>query len=154
MRVVIQRVTHASVRIAGEKAAGIGPGMLLLVGIAPEDSMEDIDYICRKIISLRIFNDAKGVMNLDIRTVNGECLAVSQFTLFADTRKGNRPFYGGAAGPEKAAPLYKRFVEHLQTLLGRSVPSGTFGADMQVELCNDGPVTILLDSKAREVEKH
>lgn len=154
MRIVIQRVTHACVRIGGETVAEIGNGMLLLLGIAPDDTVSDIDYLCRKISKLRIFDDAEGRMNADIQTVNGQCLVVSQFTLYADTRKGNRPFYGGAAGPETAGPLYEAFIARLQEQLGRDVPHGKFGANMQVSLCNDGPVTILLDSKAREVEKH
>lgn len=150
MRVVIQRVRHAAVHIGGKPKASIGSGMLILLGITQEDTAEDIDYLCRKIGKLRIFDDEKGVMNLDIQAVDGDCIVVSQFTLYADTRKGNRPSYMQAAAPEISLPLYRRFVEQLQAVLPKPVQTGGFGADMQVELCNDGPVTICMDSKQRK----
>ena len=150
MRVVIQRVKNAAVHIGGRQQAGIGPGMLVLLGITQDDTEEDIDYLCRKISRLRIFDDEKGVMNLDIQAVDGDCIVVSQFTLYADTRKGNRPSYMQAAAPEISVPLYRRFVAALQEVLPKPVQTGEFGADMQVTLCNDGPVTICIDSKERK----
>ena len=149
MRVVIQRVSSASVAIGGAVRAAIGPGLLILLGIGHEDGEEDIDYLVRKTIGLRIFDDADGVMNRSILETGGEALVVSQFTLMASTRKGNRPSYVGAAGHETAIPLYERFCRKLSEALGREVGTGTFGADMQVALVNDGPVTICMDSKNR-----
>ncbi len=147
MKVLVQRVRNASVTVDGSTVSEIGSGMLLLVGIATDDQQQDADYLVRKILSLRIFNDAQGVMNLSVRDAEGEILAVSQFTLMADTRKGNRPSYIAAARPEFARPYFDRFVRQLSEALGRSVPTGVFGADMKVALVNDGPVTIMLDSR-------
>ena len=150
MRVVIQRVLHASVSIGGTETAAIGPGMLVLLGICEEDGDEDIDWLARKITALRIFDDEAGVMNRSVCEVDGSILVVSQFTLMAMTRKGNRPSYIRAARPEIAIPLYERFCQALETALGKRVPTGTFGADMQVSLLNDGPVTICIDTKNKE----
>ena len=147
MRVVIQRVSSASVTIDGAVRSAIGPGLLILLGVGHDDGDEDIDYLIRKTTGLRIFDDADGVMNRSILATGGEALVVSQFTLMASTRKGNRPSYVGAAGHETAVPLYERFCRQLSDALGREVGTGTFGADMQVALVNDGPVTICMDSK-------
>ena len=147
MRVVIQRVSSASVTIDGAVRSAIGPGLLILLGVGHDDGDEDIDYLVRKTTGLRIFDDADGVMNRSILETGGEALVVSQFTLMASTRKGNRPSYVGAAGHETAIPLYERFCRQLSDALGREVGTGTFGADMQVALVNDGPVTICMDSK-------
>ncbi len=149
MRVLIQRVSEASVSIGGRLHSRIGPGMLVLLGIEEADGPEDIDWLCGKISRLRIFNDAAGVMNLALDEVGGECLLVSQFTLMASTKKGNRPSYVRAAAPEVSEPLYRQFAECLGKLLARPVATGVFGADMQVALVNDGPVTIWIDSKMR-----
>ena len=147
MRIVIQRVSSASVTIDGKLKSQIGHGLMILVGIEDADSDEDIDYLCRKVVQLRIFDDANGVMNLPVTDIPGSgLLVVSQFTLMASTRKGNRPSYIRASRPEVAVPLYERFVSRLQQLFGREVQTGTFGADMQVSLVNDGPVTIIIDS--------
>ena len=151
MRLVIQRVTQASVTIGGTLKSAIGPGLLILVGICDEDSDDDIEYLCQKVVKMRIFDDADGVMNLPVTDVDGSgLLVVSQFTLMASTRKGNRPSYIHASRPDIAVPLYERFVARLQALFGRPVQTGTFGADMQVALLNDGPVTIIMDSHRRE----
>ncbi len=150
MRVLIQRVSRASVSIRGEKKSSIGRGLLLFIGIGEEDDESDIDYLCRKIVQLRIFNDQNGVMNLSVSDIAGELMVVSQFTLHASTRKGNRPSYIHAAKPEKAIPLYETFCHELEKMQHREVATGLFGADMQVELVNDGPVTIWIDSKRRE----
>lgn len=150
MRVLIQRVARASVTIAGEQVSAIGAGLLVLVGITHDDNDEDIAWLTKKIVQLRIFDDEAGVMNRDVREVGGEILVVSQFTLMAATRKGNRPSYIHAAGEAIAVPLYERFVAALSQALGRPVPTGRFGADMQVELVNNGPVTIWIDSHNRE----
>ena len=150
MRVVIQRVLEASVSIGGTVTAAIGPGLLVLLGICEEDGPSDIDWLVRKIAGLRVFDDADGVMNVDVRDAGGDALVVSQFTLLASTRKGNRPSYIRAARPEIAIPLYEQFYEALEAALGRPVPTGTFGADMQVALVNDGPVTICIDTKNKE----
>ena len=150
MRVLIQRVARASVTIAGERVSAIGPGLLVLVGLTHDDTDEDIAWLTRKIVQLRIFNDEAGVMNRDVREAGGEVLVVSQFTLMASTRKGNRPSYIHAAGEAIAVPLYERFTAALSQALGRPVPTGRFGADMQVELINDGPVTIWIDSHNKE----
>ena len=150
MRVLIQRVSEASVSIGGRLHSRIGPGMLVLLGVEEADGPEDIDWLCGKISRLRIFNDAAGVMNLALDEVGGECLLVSQFTLMASTKKGNRPSYVRAAAPEISEPLYRKFAETLGKMLAKPVATGVFGADMQVALVNDGPVTIWMDSKMRE----
>ena len=150
MRVVIQRVKEASVSIDGRTKCSIKAGMLVLLGIEDTDGQDDIDWLCRKIIALRIFDDSKGVMNCNITDAGGEIIVVSQFTLFASTRKGNRPSYIRAARPEVAKPLYNAFCCHISSLLGQEIGTGEFGADMQVSLVNDGPVTICIDSKNRE----
>lgn len=149
MRILIQRVTRAEVAIGGVCHSRIGRGLLVLVGVCAEDTDEDIEYLAGKLVRLRIFDDETGVMNLDVRQTEGEVLVVSQFTLQASTRKGNRPSYIHAAPEAVSRPLYERFTARVAELLGRSVPTGEFGADMQVELVNDGPVTIWIDSKAR-----
>jgi D-tyrosyl-tRNA(Tyr) deacylase len=149
MRAVIQRVSGANVKI-GEQTTSIGPGLLVLVGIEPDDTGEDITWLTGKIVRLRVFDDETGVMNQSVQDVRGEVLVISQFTLFASTRKGNRPSYSRAAGPETAVPLYERFIEALSRDLGRPVKTGHFGADMKVTLTNDGPVTIIIDTKLRE----
>lgn len=148
MRAVIQRVTHASVVIFGQEKSRIGLGLLILLGIETEDTAEDIDWLCRKIAAMRIFSDAEGLMNLSVQDVQGEMLVVSQFTLHASTKKGNRPSFIRAARPEQAIPMYENFVALLQQVSGRPVYTGEFGADMKVSLLNDGPVTIVIDSKS------
>lgn len=150
MRVVIQRVSKASVTIAQQKVAAIQKGVLVLLGIENNDSQEDIDWLVRKIINLRIFNDENQVMNLSLQDVQGDVILVSQFTLHASTKKGNRPSYIKAAKPEIAIPLYEKFIRSLENALQKPIQTGVFGADMKVELLNDGPVTILIDSKNRE----
>ena len=150
MRIVIQRVRHASVTIDGVLKSSIGDGMLVLVGIEEADTQEDIDWLCKKTVNLRIFDDADGVMNRSILDAGGDILVVSQFTLHASTRKGNRPSYIRAARPEVSNPLYEAFCRTLSAALGKAVQTGPFGADMKVELLNDGPVTILIDSKNKE----
>ena len=150
MRVVIQRVSEASVMIDGNTAGAINTGLLILLGIEEADTEEDIDWLCGKITKLRVFNDDQRVMNLSVTDVNGEVLVVSQFTLHASTRKGNRPSYIRAAKPDIAIPLYESFKIKLAGMLGKSVQSGEFGAMMQINLINDGPVTIIIDSKMRE----
>lgn len=147
MRVVIQRVSQASVTIENKVNAEIGLGLLILLGIEEEDSQDDIDWLCGKVSRLRIFNDENGVMNRSLLEVEGDAIVVSQFTLHASTKKGNRPSYIKAAKPETAIPLYEKFVQQLEKELGRKVGTGEFGADMKVQLINDGPVTILIDSK-------
>ena len=147
---LIQRVTEASVTIEGNKTASIGKGLLVLVGVEDADGPEDVEWLSAKVVNLRIFNDAAGVMNLSVKEVSGEILAVSQFTLHASTKKGNRPSYIQAARPEVAIPLYESFVGQLGTLLEKPVRTGVFGADMQVALVNDGPVTIWINSKDRK----
>lgn len=146
MRTVIQRVRHASVTVEGRVTGQIGPGLLVLAGFAPTDTPAALDWMARKLVQLRIFSDDEGKMNRSVQDVSGQVLVVSQFTLLADARKGNRPSYTGAAPPPVAAPLYEQFVRQLEQLLGQPVATGEFGADMQVELLNDGPVTIVLDS--------
>ena len=150
MRVVIQRTTHASVTINGQQKSAIEKGMLILVGIEDSDGMEDIDWLCRKIVNLRIFDDENGVMNRSILETKGDILVVSQFTLHASTKKGNRPSYIRAARPEISVPLYEQFCSALGLALGKPVETGEFGADMKVELLNDGPVTICIDTKNKE----
>lgn len=149
MRVIIQRVSKASVSIAGQVKSAIGEGLLLLLGIEA-DNQDDIDFLVKKIINLRIFDDNNGVMNRSIQEAGGEILCVSQFTLHASTRKGNRPSYIRAARPETAIPLYEKFCQDLAVALGKEIQTGEFGADMQVELVNDGPVTIIIDTKLKE----
>ena len=151
MRLVVQRVREASVGIGGIQKASIGQGLLILVGICDEDTDEDIEYLCQKVVKMRIFDDADGVMNLPVTEVPGSgILVVSQFTLMASTRKGNRPSYIHASKPDFAVPMYEKFVARMQELLGKEVQTGTFGADMQVALVNDGPVTIIMDSLLRD----
>ncbi len=150
MRVVIQRVSQASVTIEGTKKSEIDAGFLILLGITHEDTEEDIDWLTGKIMGLRIFSDQDGAMNKSITDVDGEILVVSQFTLFANTKKGNRPSFINAARPDKAVPLYELFVSMLSRKQKREVKTGTFGADMKVALINDGPVTITIDSQKKE----
>lgn len=149
MRVVIQRVSQASVEIEQKINAGIGLGLLILLGIEKEDLEEDIDWLCGKIARMRIFNDENGVMNKSILEAEGDVIVVSQFTLYASTKKGNRPSYIKAAKPEVAIPLYESFVRKMEKELGKKVGTGEFGANMKISLLNDGPVTILMDSKNR-----
>ena len=150
MRVVIQKVTQASVSIENQIEASIDKGLLVLVGIEDGDTNEDIAWLSSKIVNLRVFDDDNGVMNLSVKEVEGEVLIVSQFTLHASTKKGNRPSYIKAARPEVAIPIYEAFIKQVETLLGKRVSTGQFGAMMQVSLCNNGPVTILIDTKNKE----
>jgi len=150
MRAVIQKVSHASITIENDQTKNIGPGLVILLGIEDSDDQNDIQWLSGKICRLRIFNDAEGIMNLSVMDIDGEVLIVSQFTLHASTRKGNRPSYIRAAGPETAIPLYETFIKQMQEDLGRDVQTGEFGAYMQVNLTNDGPVTINIDTKNRE----
>ena len=150
MRVVIQKVTQASVSIENQIVSSIDKGLLVLVGIEDGDTNEDIAWLSSKIVNLRVFDDDNGVMNLSVKEVEGEVLIVSQFTLHASTKKGNRPSYIKAARPEVAIPIYEAFIKQVESLLGKRVPTGQFGAMMQVSLCNDGPVTILIDTKNKE----
>ena len=150
MRAVIQRVNRASVTINGEIKSSIGNGLLVLVGIEDADTGDDLEWLSMKIVNLRIFNDNEGVMNVSIRDNGGDILLVSQFTLFAATKKGNRPSYIRASKPPIAIPLYEQLITRLAADLGKPVGTGEFGADMKVELVNDGPVTILIDTKVRE----
>jgi len=150
MRAAVQRVREATVTVDDRTVAGIGAGLLVLCGVAPADSLAEAGWLARKIVSLRIFDDDQGAMNRSVQHVGGEILAVSQFTLHASTKKGARPSYGAAAPPEIARPLFDAFVGALERELGRRVPTGVFGAHMQVALINDGPVTLWLDSETRE----
>lgn len=150
MRIVIQRVRHASVSIEGEVHGKIGQGLLVLVGVESGDTIDDARWLADKTVALRIFNDEKGVMNRSVMDINGEVLSISQFTLTASTRKGNRPSYIRAAGHELATQFYEAYTDIVRQRLGRPVPTGVFGTDMQVELLNDGPVTIIIDSRLRE----
>lgn len=150
MRAVIQRVNKASVTINEKTKTSIGKGLLVLVSIEINDTGEDIDWLCKKIVQLRIFNDENGVMNISITEAGGEILAISQFTLHAKTKKGNRPSYILAAKPDVAIPLYEKFVQQLEQLLGKEVQTGEFGTYMKVELVNNGPVTIFIDTKRKE----
>ena len=150
MRAVIQRVNRASVTIRKKIKSEIGLGLLVLVGIEESDDLTDIDWLCSKIVQLRIFNDSNEIMNLSVLDIGGNILAISQFTLHAKTKKGNRPSYIKAARPEIAKPLYKSFVNRLSDLIGKKIGTGEFGAMMQVELVNDGPVTIIIDTKEKE----
>ncbi len=150
MRTVIQRVRHASVTIEGRVKSEIGQGLLILVGVEDSDTQEDVNWLAQKIAALRIFDDADGVMNLSLSDIGGEALVVSQFTLWASYKKGNRPSYIRASRPEKAIPMYEAFCARLSEVLGRPVGTGEFGADMKVELLNDGPVTICMDTHNKE----
>lgn len=150
MRIVIQRVSHASVTIGGQMKSVIGKGYLILLGIESSDTEDDIDWLVKKVIGLRVFDDANGVMNLPIKDINGEILVISQFTLMASYKKGNRPSWIRAAKHEIAIPLYESFCTKLSAVLGKPVGTGEFGADMKVELLNDGPVTICMDTHNKE----
>jgi D-aminoacyl-tRNA deacylase len=150
MRVVVQRVVRASVAVQQEIVAQIARGLLVLLGVEPSDSRDDILWLAGKIARLRIFSDQDGAMNLSVQDIKGDLLVVSQFTLFASTRKGNRPSFLGAAAPEQANQLYEEFCRQLETEIGRSVRQGVFGANMQINLVNDGPVTICIDTKKKE----
>ncbi|MBC3847468.1 D-tyrosyl-tRNA(Tyr) deacylase [Winogradskyella echinorum] len=150
MKVVIQRVSEANVVIEGNKVAEIDNGLLILLGIVNEDTQEDIDWLCKKVLNLRIFPDENGVMNMSLIDFGGDIIVVSQFTLHASTKKGNRPSYIKAAKPDVAIPLYEQFVKSLQSEVGKPIQTGEFGADMKVHLINDGPVTIIIDSKNRD----
>lgn len=150
MRIVLQRVSEASVTIEGVVRGQIGAGFMLLVGISEGDSQEDIEWLVRKIVGMRVFSDEDGRMNRSLQEVKGEILLVSQFTLHASTKKGNRPSYTRAASPEIAVPLYEATIESFESMLGHKIQCGEFGADMKVSLINDGPVTIVLDSHRRE----
>ena len=150
MKSVIQRVSQASVTIEGEKVADIRHGLLVLIGFEDSDNQEDITWLCSKIANLRIFGDENGVMNLSLKDIDGEMIIVSQFTLHALTKKGNRPSYIKASKPEIAIPLYERFIAQMETELGKKIQTGQFGADMRVSLLNDGPVTIVIDTKNKE----
>ena len=150
MRLVIQRVQRASVTVKGSTVSSIGNGLLLLLGVEQSDTEEDIQWLCRKVLGLRIFDDEEGVMNRSIMDVGGDIIVVSQFTLMASYKKGNRPSWIRAAGHEHAIPMYERFVAELEKGIGKPVGTGVFGAEMQVELVNDGPVTICMDTKNKE----
>ena len=150
MRIVIQRVTHASVTINGEMHSSIGQGYLILLGICEEDTSEDVDWLVHKVIGLRVFDDENHVMNRSIMDVDGEILVVSQFTLYASYKKGNRPSWLRAGSHEHSIPLYEAFCKQLSNVLGKPIGTGEFGADMKVELLNDGPVTICMDTKNKE----
>ncbi len=150
MRVVIQRVNSCSLTIAGQEYSRIGYGILILVGVEDADTTDDSEWLCGKISGLRVFDDSQGVMDLDINDIGGDIMVVSQFTLHASLRKGNRPSYSKAARPDVARPLYEAFIQSLEKSLGRSVATGQFGAHMEITLVNDGPVTIFMDTKNRE----
>jgi D-tyrosyl-tRNA(Tyr) deacylase len=150
MRAVIQRVAHASVTIEGAVKSEIGQGFLILLGVCDEDSMEDVDWLVKKVANLRVFDDEQGVMNLSIQDVGGNALVVSQFTLYASYKKGNRPSWFKAGSHEHSIPLYEAFCRQLSAAIGKAVGTGEFGADMKVELLNDGPVTICMDTKNKE----
>lgn len=150
MKAVIQRVSEASVTIDDKETRSTAAGLMILLGISPDDNSSDIDWLAGKIAGMRIFTDSKGKMNLSVQDIGGELLIVSQFTLFASTRKGNRPSFSLSAPPETAIPLYKTFVSEIRSKTGLRVETGQFGASMEVKLCNDGPVTIVIDSQNRE----
>jgi D-tyrosyl-tRNA(Tyr) deacylase len=150
MRVVIERVSHALVKVDEKIVGAIKNGLLILLGIEDADSMEDIEWLSAKIVNLRIFNDVNGVMNISIKDIDGDILLVSQFTLHASTKKGNRPSYIKASKPDIAIPLYEQMIAQLEKDLGKKIQTGIFGADMKVELLNDGPVTIIMDTKNKE----
>lgn len=151
MRLVIQRVKHASVEIENKIKGRINHGLLILLGITHDDNEEDINWLSQKLVNLRIFNDENGVMNKSVLDINGNILLISQFTLYAQTQKGNRPSYINAAKPDLAIPLYEKMIEKIQNDLGTEIQTGVFGADMKVELLNDGPVTIIMDSKNKTI---
>jgi len=151
MRVVIQRVKNAAVKIRNENYSSVGQGLLVFLGIENDDNDTDINWLCNKIIQLRIFDDKEGVMNLSVADIDGEIMVISQFTLYAKTKKGNRPSYIKAAKPGDAIPLYNRFVEKLEFHLNKKIKTGDFGALMQVSLVNDGPVTIIIDTKNKDI---
>ncbi len=150
MRIVIQRVTEASVTVDGKTTGQIQAGLLVLIGVEDADTDDDIQWLSNKIVNLRIFNDASGVMNLGIKEVNGDILLVSQFTLHASTKKGNRPSYIKASKPDIAVPMYEKMIQQLETDMGKKIQTGVFGADMKLKLLNDGPVTITIDSRDKE----
>lgn len=150
MRVVIQRVTEASVTIKNKRVAAIKNGLLVLVGIENADTEEDVNWLTAKVVNLRVFNDDTGVMNLSVKEIKGDIIVVSQFTLHALTKKGNRPSYSKAAQPEIAIPLYEKFIKKIEIALGKKIQTGCFGADMAVQLVNNGPVTITIDTKNKE----
>jgi len=150
MRIVIQRVSEASVKVEGEIISSIKKGMLILVGIEDADTQDDIDFLVKKIVLLRIFDDENGVMNLSVKEVEGEIIVVSQFTLHASTKKGNRPSYIWASKPDFAIPMYKKLIDAVEIAFGKKIGTGNFGAMMDVSLVNDGPVTIIIDSKNKE----
>lgn len=150
MRVIIQRVAHASVAINGKVKSSIEKGLLILVGIEDADDTTDAEWLCKKVANLRIFDDENGIMNLSVKDIDGEILIISQFTLFASTKKGNRPSYIRASKPAHAIPLYETFCRYIREEIGKEPGTGEFGADMKVELLNDGPVTIYIDSKQKE----
>lgn len=151
MRLVIQRVKHASVEIENKIKGRINHGLLILLGITHDDNEEDINWLSQKLVNLRIFNDENGVMNKSVLDIKGNILLISQFTLYAQTQKGNRPSYINAAKPDLAIPLYEKMIEKIQNDLGTEIQTGVFGADMKVELLNDGPVTIIMDSKNKSI---
>jgi len=150
MRAVIQRVSNASVTVENKVTGKIGSGLLVLIGIETDDNQEDLSWLTAKLVNLRIFNDADGMMNCSVLDTGGDILVISQFTLHASTKKGNRPSYIRAARPETAIPLYEGFVEQLENLMGKKIETGIFGARMKVSLVNDGPVTIIIDTKSKE----
>ena len=150
MRVVIQRVSHASVKVEGSITGTIGAGLLVLLGIEDADGEDDIQWLSNKIVNLRIFNDEKGVMNISVKDIAGNILLISQFTLHASTKKGNRPSYIKASKPDIAIPIYEKMIEQLSIDLGKQIQTGIFGADMKIELLNDGPVTIVIDTRNKE----
>lgn len=150
MRAIIQRVTSSSVKVDGKVCGNIGKGLMVLVGFVSDDTPEDLEWMCGKIINMRIFDDENGVMNLSVKDINGEILVISQFTLMASTKKGNRPSYIKAAPPEISIPLYESFKERVEINFGKKIECGIFGAEMEVSLVNDGPVTISIDTKNKE----
>jgi D-aminoacyl-tRNA deacylase len=150
MRTVLQRVSKAAVRVDGEVKGAIGPGLVVLLAAEPADTADDINWLANKLVQIRVFDDDSGTMNRSVKEADGDILLVSQFTLLASTKKGTRPSWHRAAKPEVAIPLYEAFHQKLEDLLGRPVPTGVFGADMQVSLINDGPVTLVIDSRLRE----
>ncbi len=150
MRAVIQRVTRAEVTVGADFKKTIGRGLVILLGVEPADTSEDVEWLAEKIMRLRLFNDANGEMNLSVADAGGEIMAISQFTLFASTRKGTKPSWHRAAKPDVAKPIYESFCRHLETLMAKPIATGIFGAHMLIDLVNDGPVTLIIDSKARE----
>jgi len=150
MRIILQRVQEATVSVEGKEKASIQQGLVLLLGIMPEDGQEDIDWLCRKVLGMRIFSDEAGKMNLSVKDVDGEIIVVSQFTLYANIKKGTRPSFVRAAPPKIAIPLYEKFVQQIEEQFGKKVGTGEFGAHMNIELNNDGPVTIIMDSRNRK----